>query len=163
MPRATTAAWLVIPPRTVRIPCAACIPSISSGDVSRRTRITLSPLPPLPASLASSAVKYTLPAAAPGDAGSALPITSPAFSASGTKVGCSSWSNDLASILHTASSGVIIPSSTKSQAIWIAAGAVLLPLRVCKKYSLPSSMVNSISCISRKWFSSFIARSINSL
>ena len=30
-------------PRTVRIPSAACIPSMSSGEVSRRTRITLSP------------------------------------------------------------------------------------------------------------------------
>ena len=26
MPRATTAAWLVIPPRAVRMPCAACMP-----------------------------------------------------------------------------------------------------------------------------------------
>ena len=34
----------VIPPRTVRIPSDACIPSISSGEVSKRTRTTLSPL-----------------------------------------------------------------------------------------------------------------------
>ena len=136
-----------MPPRTVRIPSAACIPSISSGEVSRRTRITLSPFSW--AALASSAVKYTLPAAAPGDAGSACPITWPAFNASASKVGCNNWSKDLASIRSTASSGVILPSSTRSQAICSAAGAVLLPLRVCKKNSLPSSMVNSISCISR--------------
>ena len=32
MPRATTAAWEVMPPRTVRMPCAAAMPSMSSGD-----------------------------------------------------------------------------------------------------------------------------------
>ena len=130
------------------MPCEACIPSISSGDVSSLTRITLSPLPPFPSSLASSAVNTTLPAAAPGDAGSASPITSPALSASVSNIGCNNWSKDLASILITASLGVIIPSSTRSHAIWIAACAVLLPLRVCKKYNLPSSIVNSISCVS---------------
>ena len=31
MPRATTAAWEVMPPRTVRMPCAAFMPSMSSG------------------------------------------------------------------------------------------------------------------------------------
>ncbi len=44
IPRATTAAWEVIPPRTVRIPSEAFIPSMSSGEVSRRTRTTFSPL-----------------------------------------------------------------------------------------------------------------------
>ena len=149
MPLATTAAWDVIPPRTVRIPCAACIPSISSGDVSRRTRMTRSFLFSFTSRLASSAVNTILPAAAPGEAGSASPITSPAFKASVSNVGCSTWSSDFASILSTASCGVIFPSSTKSHAIRIAACAVRLPLRVCKKYSFPSSMVNSISCISR--------------
>ena len=87
IPRATTAACDVMPPRTVSIPCAACIPSISSGDVSSLTRITLSPLPPLPSSLASSAVNTILPAAAPGDAGSASPTTSPSFNASESNIG----------------------------------------------------------------------------
>ena len=41
MPRATTAAWLVMPPRAVRMPSAACMPWMSSGLVSTRTRITL--------------------------------------------------------------------------------------------------------------------------
>jgi hypothetical protein len=43
MPRATTAAWLVMPPVEVRMPSAACMPWMSSGEVSRRTRITFSP------------------------------------------------------------------------------------------------------------------------
>ena len=44
MPRATTAAWLVLPPRLVRMPWAAIMPCKSSGLVSRRTRMTFSPL-----------------------------------------------------------------------------------------------------------------------
>ena len=63
---ATTAACEVIPPRAVKIPSAAYIPSISSGDVSSLTRTTFSPLFFL--STASSAEKATLPQAAPGDA-----------------------------------------------------------------------------------------------
>ena len=43
IPRATTAAWLVLPPRLVRMPCAAIMPFRSSGLVSRRTRMTFSP------------------------------------------------------------------------------------------------------------------------
>ena len=35
MPRATTAAWDVMPPRTVRMPWEAFMPSMSSGEVSR--------------------------------------------------------------------------------------------------------------------------------
>src|SRR5258706_835 len=40
MPRATTAACEVMPPRVVRMPSAACMPWISSGEVSTRTRMT---------------------------------------------------------------------------------------------------------------------------
>ena len=43
IPRATTAACEVMPPCTVRMPCAAIIPWMSSGVVSQRTRITGSP------------------------------------------------------------------------------------------------------------------------
>ena len=43
MPRATTAACEVMPPRAVRMPAAAFMPWMSSGEVSVRTRITLSP------------------------------------------------------------------------------------------------------------------------
>src|ERR1043166_3035653 len=41
MPRATTAACEVMPPRVVRMPSAACIPWMSSGEVSTRTRMIL--------------------------------------------------------------------------------------------------------------------------
>ena len=43
IPRATTAACDVFPPRAVKIPCAATIPTRSSGLVSRRTRMTFLP------------------------------------------------------------------------------------------------------------------------
>ena len=54
MPTATMAAWLVLPPRAVRMPWASTIPWKSSGVVSSRTRITCSPA--LPRRSASSAV-----------------------------------------------------------------------------------------------------------
>ena len=73
MPRATTAAWLVMPPVEVRMPSAACMPWMSSGLVSRRTRITFSPA--RACFSASSAVNTTLPEAAPGEAGRPLAIT----------------------------------------------------------------------------------------
>ena len=43
MPRATTAACEVFPPRLVRMPRAATIPCEVVGVVSRRTRMTGSP------------------------------------------------------------------------------------------------------------------------
>src|SRR6476659_4898979 len=67
MPRATTAAWLVIPPRAVSTARAATMPWKSSGVVSSRTRITASPF-----ALRRSAVSGSntaLPLAAPGLAG----------------------------------------------------------------------------------------------
>ena len=70
MPRATTAAWLVLPPRLVRMPCAAIMPGRSSGLVSRRTRMTSSPARPLGRARAES--KTALPTAAPGEAADAL-------------------------------------------------------------------------------------------
>ena len=85
IPRATTAACDVIPPRTVRIPCEAFIPSISSGDVSSLTRTTF-----LPASahvLASSAVNTICPLAAPGEAARPLPIGVAFLTASVSNVG----------------------------------------------------------------------------
>ncbi len=42
-PRPITAAWLVMPPRSVKTPAAECMPRISSGAVSRRTKIQGSP------------------------------------------------------------------------------------------------------------------------
>ena len=64
MPRATTAAWLVMPPRAVTMPRAACMPWMSSGLVSSRTRMTASPS--WASRSASSASKTILPVAAPG-------------------------------------------------------------------------------------------------
>ena len=67
MPRATTAACEVLPPREVKIPWAATMPGRSSGEVSLRTKITGTP-----ANAWSTAVlesKTTRPTAAPGEAG----------------------------------------------------------------------------------------------
>ena len=86
MPRATTAACEVIPPRVVSTPCAACSPWMSSGDVSVRTRITFSPA--LARTSASSEENTIPPTAAPGDAGS--PRARTIRSALGSIVGCSS-------------------------------------------------------------------------
>ena len=84
MPLATTAAWDVMPPSSVRIPAATRMPWISSGVVSRRTRITL--LPVAATVSASSAEKTTAPVAPPGLAGRPLAITS--FFFSGSTIGC---------------------------------------------------------------------------
>ena len=65
--RATSAAWLVMPPRAVRMPWAASMPRMSSGLVSSRTRMTCSPRPAQ--ATASAALKTTRPVAAPGPAG----------------------------------------------------------------------------------------------
>ena len=73
-PRATTAACEVIPPRVVRIPLAAIIPSMSSGLVSVRTRTT--DYPRAVHSAASFAVNTTRPTAAPGDAARPVATTS---------------------------------------------------------------------------------------
>ena len=128
MPRATTAAWLVMPPVEVRMPSAACMPWMSSGLVSRRTRITFSPV--RACFSASSAVNTTLPEAAPGDAGKPLGdhlALRPWDRASG----CRSWSSEAGTMRATASFLSIRPSRTMSTAILSAALAVRLPLRVC--------------------------------
>ena len=145
MPRATTAACEVMPPRVVRMPSAACMPWMSSGEVSTRTRITR-----LSFALrvsASSDENTISPEAAPGEAGS--PVASTLRSALGSMVGCRSWSSAAGSMRTTASSRVIRPSFASSTAILSAALAVRLPERVCSIHSLPRSTVNSRSCMSR--------------
>ena len=77
-PRATIAVWLTRPPRAVSRPSAAIIPCTSAGVVSLATRITRSPRSA--ASAASSALKYTLPTAAPGDTPSPVTRTTPVSS-----------------------------------------------------------------------------------
>ena len=146
MPRATTAAWEVIPPRTVRMPWAAFMPVMSSGEVSRRTRTTFSPR--FFHSMASSALKTILPQAAPGLAPRPLPIGFALASASASNCGWSRVSRLRGSIIRTACFSSIMPSSTRSHAILSAACAVRLPLRVWSMKSLPFSTVNSMSCIS---------------
>ena len=59
-----------MPPRAVRMPAAAFMPWMSSGEVSVRTRITRSPR--CAHSSAAFAVNTTRPIAAPGDAGRPL-------------------------------------------------------------------------------------------
>mmetsp|Transcript_32478 Transcript_32478/g.51976 ORF Transcript_32478/g.51976 Transcript_32478/m.51976 type:complete len:481 (+) Transcript_32478:363-1805(+) len=145
-PRATTAAWLVMPPRAVRIPSDAFIPPTSSGDVSTRTRITF-----LPAACSSSAVgvsNTTCPTAAPGEAGRPTPMTSAAYAASSLNCGCSSWSMCVGSTSSTAFLVSIMPAATRSTAIFTAPAPVRFPLRVCNMYSVPSCTVNSMSCMS---------------
>ena len=86
MPRATTAACEVMPPRVVRMPSAACMPWMSSGEVSTRTRIHLRSA--LRAASASSELKTISPVAAPGEAGRPAAMT--LRSAFGSMVGCRS-------------------------------------------------------------------------
>ena len=145
MPRATTAACEVLPPRLVRTPCAAIMPARSSGLVSRRTRITCSP-----ACAHSTAVcesKTALPVAAPGEA--LIPVASSvrsAFSSKRGNISCASW---CPVTRLSASSRSMRPSSTSWVAIRNAAPAVRLPTRVCSIHSLPRSIVNSMSHRSR--------------
>ncbi len=70
-------------------PCAACMPWMSSGLVSMRTRMTDSPF--CARASASSALNTTMPDAAPGEAG--RPLASTLRVALGSSVGCSSWSS----------------------------------------------------------------------
>ena len=90
IPRATTAACEVIPPRAVRIPCERSIPGKSSAEVSLRTRMTASPA--WPRAFASSGSKTTAPTAAPGLAGKPVAIVL-TFAVSSTRGwrSCSSW------------------------------------------------------------------------
>ncbi len=145
MPRATTAAWLVMPPLAVRMPCALAMPATSSGEVSDLMSITFSPLSF--ARIAFLELNTALPVAAPGDAGRPFAIVFVGYL--GSMVGnrsCSSW---FGSILKTASSFFIMFSFTMSTAIFIADVAVLLPVLVWSMYSFSFSIVNSMSCISR--------------
>ena len=129
IPRATTAACEVSPPWAVRIPFACTIPWKSSGVVSQRTRITLSPA--LPRSSAVSASKTIVPDAAPGEA--LRPFATTVTSAAGSIIGWRSWSSCAGSIRATASSFEISPSSTISTAARSAAAAVRFAERVWRR------------------------------
>lgn len=145
IPRATTAAWLVMPPLAVRMPCAFAMPATSFGEVSDLMSITFSPLSF--ARIAFFELNTALPVAAPGDA--ARPFAMTFIGYFGSMVGnrsCSSW---FGAILKMASSFFIICSFTMSTAIFTADVAVLLPVLVCNMYSFWFSIVNSMSCMSQ--------------
>jgi len=145
IPRATSAAWLAVPPVCVRMPFASTIPWTSFGLVSTRTKITA--LPALPHSTAVSASNTAPPEAAPGDAGTPLASGwSLAFGSTRGNSSCSSWRG---SMRATASLFVISRSATMSTAMFTAASPVRLAERVCSIQSLPRSIVNSRSCTSR--------------
>ena len=72
-------------------------------------------------------------------------------------VGCSNWSSADGSMRISASSREMMPSAAMSTAMRMAEFRVRLPVRVCSIHSLPSSMVNSMSCMSRKCCSSLSA------
>ena len=146
MPRATTAAWLVLPPREVSTPWAAIMPCRSSGLVSRRTRMTFSP-----AAAHATAVRESntaLPTAAPGEAEIAL-VSSVMPSPEVSKRGNISRASSSPVTRVSASSRSIMPWFTSCVAMRKAAAAVRLPTRVCSIQSLPRSMVNSMSHRSR--------------
>ena len=126
------------------MPFAACIPWMSSGEVSTLTKI-VSSIIPFNFS-ASSAEKTTFPLAAPGEAGNPEAIIF--LSTFSSNVGCSKVSRVFGSILRIASFFEINFSFTISTAILIAAFAVRFPDLVCNIQSLLFSTVNSISCIS---------------
>ncbi len=145
MPRATTAACEVLPPRLVRMPAAAIMPSRSSGLVSRRTRITFSPLAAHLTAVEES--KTTRPTAAPGEA--FMPLAMSAWSSPAAKRGNISWLSWWPLTRMSASSIEMTPSSTSCTAMRKAAPAVRLPTRVWSIHSLPRSTVNSMSHRSR--------------
>ena len=135
-PRATRAACEVMPPRTVRIPDAALMPSMSSGEVSSRTRITLRPS--AAAATASSGVNTRVPTAPPGDAGRPCAIAVHFFSDAESRIGWRISSSCAGETLITAVFSSIMPSASMSVAIWRAARPVLLPIRHWSIQSLPS-------------------------
>ncbi len=144
IPRATSAACDALPPSAVRMPLAAWKPATSSASVKGRTRITSRPSSP--AATASCAVNTIAPLAAPGDA--ATPSASTSNCASRAKAGCSSASSLSASIVAIASARSSRSSSTASTANRTAAWAGRFALRVWSMNRLPSSTVNSVSCMS---------------
>ena len=147
MPRPITAAWLVMPPRSVKTARAACIPRMSSGDVSRRTKMQSSSREAL--ACASAAVKTNLPVAAPGLAAMPWPMMSRMASESTCR--CNNSLRESGSIRINASWREMILSSASATAIRTAARedrGIRTPSRICNS---PLSTVNS-NCISSRNF-----------
>ena len=127
---------------------------MSSGEVSSLINIIF--LPFLPKASAFSAEKTTLPLDAPGPAGKPKE-TGEFFSKSSVTIFFKRLSYICRGLtLNKASFFDIRRSSTMSVAIFIDAIPVLLPVLVWSIQSFLFSMVNSISCMSLKCFSSFV-------
>ena len=149
--RATSAAWLVRPPRLVRMPRAASMPCTSSGLVS--ARIITTAFFSFAQRTAVSASKASWPTAAPGDTLRPLARSRRSDRAvridSGSNCGWRKKSTCSGVTRSTASSRVISFSFARSTAIFTAARAVRLASRVWSIHSVPRSTVNSMSCTSR--------------
>ncbi len=147
MPRVTTAAWLVMPPREVRMPTATSMPWMSSGVVSARTRITGFFLCCPAFATASAAEKTICPTAAPGRGRQAVRDHFDLL-----RFLVEMGHQEIVELvgLDAKDGGLLVdqPSPTMSRAMCTAARPVRLPLRVCSMYSLRSWMVNSKSCMS---------------
>ena len=109
--------------------------------------MTLSPWEPN--SSASSAVKTTLPTAAPGDALRPVAIGVSVAFAFFAMTSLNSSIRRFGSSRSSPSSREIRSSFTMSYAITHSANAVRLPTRVCRNQSFPRSIVNSMSHMSR--------------
>ena len=116
----------VMPPCAVRMPAACIIPWMSSGVVSQRTRMTLSPA--LPRSSAVSASNTIAPDAAPGDA--FRPFAATSYSALGSIIGWRSWSSCAGVDPRDRLLRESAPRRPWSTAAFSAAAAVRFPLRV---------------------------------
>ena len=145
IPLATTAAWDVFPPNWVSTPLEAYKPCTSSGFVCGRTRI-ISFSPSFANSSAVSGSKIAIPETAPGDA--LIPCARTCTIEFSSMLLNNNFDTFFGSTLIIASSFERKPSLTISTAIFTAAEGVRFPFRVCNMFNFPSSIVNSISCIS---------------
>ena len=147
MPRATTAAWEVMPPRTVRMPWAAFMPvDVLGRGLETDENDLLAALLPLDGVVGG---ENDLAAGSARAGAEALAHRVRPWRALRRRTaGGAGCQGCCGSIIRTACFSSIMPSSTRSHAILSAACAVRLPLRVWSMKSLPFSTVNSMSCIS---------------
>ena len=146
MPRATTAAWLVMPPRVVRMPSAACMPWMSSGLVSMRTRMTLRPSRLHLLGLVGGEHDLAGRRARRGRQAGADDVA--------LGLGIDGRVQQLVERGRIDARDRLLARDQPFARhvdgdLQIAALAVRLPERVCSIHSLPRSMVNSRSCMSR--------------
>ena len=132
MPRATTAAWEVMPPRAVRMPLAATMPARSSGEVSMRTRTT-GPLAGHLLGLLGGEGDAARGGA--GTGGEALGHQLAVLLEGGLLLGVEDGGQELDEVVGVRcasgrSCSSIMPSLTMSMAMRMPARAVRLPLRV---------------------------------